>query len=103
MQPPIPLGTILQNRYRLIKILGGWYGADLSGEGRFNEFCALRNNSSSNEDYLLEKSRQLFQRETTILYRIHHQIPQFRATFEQDQRLFLVQDYVEGKTYRIAG
>lgn len=22
MQPPIPLGTILQNRYRIVKILG---------------------------------------------------------------------------------
>jgi serine/threonine-protein kinase len=29
-----------------------------------------------------------------------HKFPQFRANFEQDGRLFLVQDYVEGKTYR---
>jgi len=65
-------------------------------QGRFNEFCALK---EPTETYLLEKSRQLFQREATILYRIHH--PKFLsyATFEQDQRLFLVQDYVEGKTY----
>jgi serine/threonine protein kinase len=27
-------------------------------------------------------------------------VPQFRERFEQDQRLFLVQDYVAGKTYR---
>jgi serine/threonine-protein kinase len=105
MQPPIPLGTILQNRYRLIKILGqgGMARTYLAeDQGRFNEFCALKELIlAQTENYLLEKSRQLFQREATILYRIHHpQIPQFRATFEQDQRLFLVQDYVEGKTYR---
>ncbi|HEY9882345.1 MAG TPA: protein kinase, partial [Thermosynechococcaceae cyanobacterium] len=51
--------------------------------------------------YALDKSKELFQREAQILYQIQHpQIPQFRATFEEDQRLFLVQDYVEGQTYR---
>ncbi|MEG3979055.1 serine/threonine-protein kinase, partial [Microcoleus sp. herbarium8] len=49
----------------------------------------------------LEKSKELFQREAAILYQISHpQIPQFRAIFEENQRLFLVQDYVEGMTYR---
>jgi serine/threonine-protein kinase len=51
--------------------------------------------------YALEKSKELFQREAETLYQIKHpQVPQFRANFEQDGRLFLVQDYVEGKTYR---
>ena len=105
MQPHIPLDTVLQNRYRLIKILGqgGMARTYLAeDQGRFNEFCALKELIlAQTENYLLEKSRELFQREATILYRIHHpQIPQFRATFEQAQRLFLVQDYVEGKTYR---
>ena len=71
-------------------------------QGRFDELCALKELIlAQTEDYFLEKSRQLFQREATILYQIQHpQVPQFRATFEQDLRLFLVQDYVEGKTYR---
>jgi serine/threonine-protein kinase len=104
MQPPIPLGTILQNRYRIVKILGqGGFGRTYLAEdqGRFNELCALKELiPSQTENYVLEKSKELFQREASILYQIQHpQVPQFRATFEQDQRLFLVQDYVEGKTY----
>lgn len=104
MQPPIPLGTVLQNRYRLIKILGqGGFGRTYlaQDQGRFNELCALKELiPAQTENYVLEKSKQLFQREAAILYQIQHpQVPQFRATFEQDQRLFLVQDYVEGKTY----
>jgi serine/threonine-protein kinase len=104
MQPPINIGTVLQNRYRLIKILGqGGMGRTYLAEdqGRFNELCALKElipAQTGNND--LEKSKKLFQREATILYQIQHpQVPQFRATFEQDQRFFLVQDYVEGKTY----
>lgn len=70
-------------------------------QGRFNELCALKELiPSQTENYVLEKSKELFQREASILYQIQHpQVPQFRATFEQDQRLFLIQDYVEGKTY----
>lgn len=104
MQPPIPLGTVLQNRYRLIKILGqGGFGRTYLAEdiGRFNELCALKELIPAETGYALEKSKELFQREAAILYQIQHpQVPQFRATFEQDQRLFLVQDYVAGKTYR---
>jgi serine/threonine-protein kinase len=43
MQPPIPLGAVLQNRYRLTKILGqGGFGRTYLAEdlGRFNELCA---------------------------------------------------------------
>lgn len=105
IQPPIRLGTILQNRYRLIKVLGqGGFGRTYLAEdiGRFNELCALKELIPAQaENYVLEKSKELFQREAAILYQIHHpQVPQFRATFEQDKRLFLVQDYVAGKTYR---
>jgi serine/threonine protein kinase len=105
MQPPIPVGTVLQNRYRILNILGqGGFGRTYLAEdqGRFNERCALKELIPLQEGtYALEKSKELFQREATILYQIQHpQIPQFRATFEQDQRLFLVQDYVEGRTYQ---
>lgn len=104
MQPPIPLQTVLQNRYRIIKILGqGGFGRTYLAEdiGRFNELCALKELiplQSTRETFA--KAKQLFQQEATVLYKIHHpQIPQFRASFEQEGRLFLGQDYVEGKTY----
>lgn len=105
MQPPIPPGTVLQNRYRLLSVLGqGGFGRTYLAEdqGRFNELCALKElTPAQGGPYALDKSKELFQREAQILYQIQHpQVPQFRATFEQDQRLFLVQDYVEGKTYR---
>lgn len=104
MQPPIPTGTILQNRYRLVSILGqGGFGRTYLAEdqGRFNERCALKELIPAQDSaYVLEKSRELFQREAATLYQIQHpQIPQFWATFEQEGRLFLVQEYVEGKTY----
>lgn len=105
MQPPIPLGTVLQNRYRLGQELGqGGFGRTYLAEdlGRFNEKCVIKEFVPvQGEEQFSEKATQLFQREAAILYQIKHpQIPQFRATFEQDQRLFLVQDYVAGKTYR---
>ncbi|WP_293363401.1 serine/threonine-protein kinase, partial [Microcoleus sp. CAWBG52] len=105
MQPPIAIGTLLQNRYRLVSILGqGGFGRTylVEDEGRFKERCALKELiPMQSGPYVLEKSKELFQREAAILYQIAHpQIPQFRAIFEENQRLFLVQDYVEGMTYR---
>ncbi len=106
MQPPIPVGTILQNRYRIINILGqGGFGRTYLAEDqrRFNEPCAIKEliPNATGTTSAWEKAKELFQREAEILYQIQHpQIPQFRERFEQDQRLFLVQDYVAGKTYR---
>lgn len=104
MQLPISIGTILQNRYRIVDVLGqGGFGRTYLAEdqGRFRELCALKEFiPAQTGEYVLQKSQELFQREAEILYQIQHpQIPQFRATFEQDQRLFLVQDYVQGKTF----
>lgn len=105
MQPPISAGTVLQSRYRVLQLLGqGGFGRTYLAEdlGRFNERCALKEFvPQQGSEHFSNKATELFQREATILYQIQHpQIPQFRATFEEDQRLFLVQDYVEGTTYR---
>lgn len=105
MLPPLAAGTTLQNRYRLLGLLGqGGFGRTYLAEdmGRFNERCVLKEYIPLQAGPLaLQKSQELFQREAQILYQIQHpQIPQFRATFEHDQRLFLVQDYAAGKTYR---
>ncbi|MBW4479765.1 MAG: protein kinase [Tolypothrix brevis GSE-NOS-MK-07-07A] len=105
MQPPITVGTVLQNRYRIIQILGqGGFGRTYLAEDqrRFNELCAIKEliPSATGTD-AWEKAQELFAREAAILYQIQHpQIPQFRERFEEDHRLFLVQDYVAGKTYR---
>ncbi|WP_448561229.1 protein kinase domain-containing protein [Trichothermofontia sp.] len=103
-RPPIPPGTILQNRYRLLKMLGqGGFGRTYLAEdqARFQEKCVIKEYTPAQTDaYALQKSRELFQREANVLWQIKHpQIPQFHATFEQGKRLFLVQDFVEGPTY----
>jgi serine/threonine protein kinase len=105
MYPPVPAGTVLQSRYQIVQLLGqGGFGRTYLAEdqGRFRERCAVKEFlPQQGEDHFSAKSTELFQREAAILYQIQHpQIPQFRATFEVDNRLFLVQDYVEGPSYR---
>lgn len=104
MQPAISIGTLLQNHYRVVQLLGqGGFGRTYLAEdqGRFNERCAIKEFVPiQGEDKFSDKATQLFQREASVLYQISHpQIPQFRATFEEEERLFLVQDYVAGPTY----
>ena len=104
MQPPILIGTVLQNRYRIVQILGqGGFGRTYLAEDqrRFNELCAIKELiPTATGTVAWEKAQELFHREAAILYQIENpQVPKFREKFEQDQRLFLVQDYVAGKTY----
>ncbi len=103
MQPPIPLGTLLQQRYRVTKVLGqGGFGRTYLSQdtGCFDEMCVLKEFSPNDRGRdALKKSKELFQREAQVLYQISHpQIPKFRANFEEQKRLFLVQEYAEGKT-----
>jgi serine/threonine-protein kinase len=104
MQPPVSAGTVLQNRYHLLRVLGqGGFGRTYLAEdrGRFDELCAIKEYIPPQTGaYALEKSKELFQREASILYQIQHpQVPQFRAVFEENGRFFLIQDYVDGQTY----
>ena len=103
MQPPIPLGTLLQQRYRVTRVLGqGGFGRTYLSQdtGCFDEMCVLKEFSPNDRGRdALKKSKELFQREAQVLYQINHpQIPKFRANFEEQKRLFLVQEYAEGKT-----
>jgi serine/threonine protein kinase len=103
MQPPIPLGTMLQKRYRVTKILGqGGFGRTYLAQDTacFDEQCVLKEFTPNDRGKdALKKSKELFQREAQVLYQINHpQIPKFRANFEEQRRLFLVQEYAEGQT-----
>ena len=105
MQPPLPFGTELQSRYLIVQLLGqGGFGRTYLAEdqNRYQERCAIKEFvPRQGEEHFSTKATELFQREANILYQIQHpQIPQFRATFEVEQRLFLVQDYVEGPSYK---
>jgi len=105
MRPPLTTHTVLQNRYRIVRVLGqGGFGRTYlaQDQNRFDEYCVLKEFvPARGEPQQIQKAKELFKREATVLYQLRHpQIPQFHAFFEQEQRLFLVQDYVEGKNYR---
>jgi len=100
----IPTGTMIDNRYLIQKVLGqGGLGRTYLAcdTHRFQELCVLKEFAPlGSGQYDLEKSRELFKREAQILHQIAHpQIPKFLACFEGKGRLFLVQEYIKGKTY----
>ncbi len=103
-KPVIPSGTLIDSRYLIQKVLGqGGLGRTYLAfdTRRFNEACVLKEFAPSGSGkHSIQKSRALFKREAEILYHVQHpQIPDFLACFEDDGRLFLVQEYVNGKTY----
>ncbi|MDJ0553692.1 MAG: serine/threonine-protein kinase [Microcoleaceae cyanobacterium MO_207.B10] len=109
MNNPIYPGLILSNRYKIVKQLGhGGFGRTYLAEDnhRFQELCVLKEFAPQvHGSYALQKSQELFEREAGVLYKLRHpQIPGFREMFRFKLNgqgyLFLVQDYVEGKTYR---
>ena len=109
MNNPIYPGLILTDRYKIIKQLGhGGFGRTYLAEDnhRFQELCVLKEFAPQVQgSYALQKSQELFEREAGVLYKLQHpQIPGFREMFryklDGEGYLFLVQDYIKGKTYR---
>ncbi len=97
-------GTSVNNRYEIQKVLGqGSFGRTYlaSDTQRFGDLCVLKEFlPSSRAEYVVNKSRELFAREAKVLYQINYpQIPKFLAWFSDQERLFLVQEYIDGKTY----
>lgn len=103
MPLPLPLGTVLQNRYYLIDLLGqGESGRTYlaKDQERSNALCVLKELKPKGATGSPLSGEQL-REQAFHLYRIRHpQIPQYRTTFEQDGHLFLVRDYIEGTTCR---
>ncbi len=104
--PPATSGgkRLLANRYELQQVLGqGGFGKTYLtfDRHRFNEPCVVKEFLPQGRgDYESQKSRELFEREAKILHQIDRpQIPKFFAFFEENQQLFLVQEYIKGQTY----
>ncbi|KAB8320634.1 serine/threonine protein kinase [Tolypothrix campylonemoides VB511288] len=104
MIPEIEPGTIIHSRYQIQKLLGkGEFGRTYLAfdNQRFDEPCVLKElvPKTSKEENLC-KFRNLFEREAKVLYQIEHpQVPKFLAWFTDNQRMFIIQQYVNGKTY----
>jgi len=104
MSAEINPGTLINNRYLIQKTLGrGGFGRTYLAldNQRFNEPCVLKEFLPDTQSpSVINKSKELFEREAKVLYQIkHQQIPQFLALLTHNQQLFIVQEYINGKTY----
>ncbi|MEH1820516.1 MAG: serine/threonine-protein kinase [Nostoc sp.] len=97
------LTPLLRNRFRVIRLLG---------EGGFSRTYEARDTDKIDEPCVikqffpqvqgtdpLEKATELFKQEAKRLYDLgeHPQIPRLIAYFEQDKRLYLVQELIQGQ------
>ncbi|MEX0268301.1 protein kinase [Leptolyngbyaceae cyanobacterium UHCC 1019] len=95
---------ILRGRYRVMRPIGqGGFGKTYLAmdSDRLNAPCVIKQFSPQVKGTKsLDKAVQLFQQEAERLDELgeHPQIPTLLAYFEHDQRLYLVQQFVEGQT-----
>ena len=93
---------LLKNRYRAIKLIGaGGFGKTFLGvdEDRLQAQCAIKLFFPQSQDSAtVSKATELFNREAAQLLQLgeHPQIPTLYAYFEQEKRLFLVQEFIDG-------
>ncbi|NEP54720.1 MAG: protein kinase, partial [Moorea sp. SIO3C2] len=96
-------GTLLNQRYRIIKILGaGGFGQTyLANDLRFPDSlpCVVKQfKPASTDKSFLEVARRLFDTEAKILERLgqHELIPTFIDSFEENKEFYLVQEFIDG-------
>src|SRR5437870_13840385 len=87
-------GTILQNRYRIVRQLGQ------GGMGAVSEAVDLRLDTTVALKETLfadERLRRQFEREARLLARLHHQaLPRVSDHFTEGDGQFLIMQYVAG-------
>ena len=97
-------GTLLSNRYLIKQELGaGGFARTYLIEdlAKNNQKCVLKEFvPAENNGQLNPKSRNLFEQEAKILAKLNHQqIPTFLDWFEEQNKIFIVQQYIEGDNY----
>ncbi|MDJ0730405.1 MAG: AAA-like domain-containing protein [Crocosphaera sp.] len=97
--------TALASRYEITEHLGkGGFGKTFLAKDRHLPGCPLcvvkQLKPQQRDSQSLTMAKRLFEREAQILYRLgeHKQIPRLLAHFEQNEELYLVEDYIEGQT-----
>ena len=97
-------GILLQNRYLVKKELGaGGMGKIFLAEDKnvSGRLCVVKQNSSDleNSDISQENSKELFFREASLLAQLNYPgIPKVWDYFEEDEMLFLVEEWIDGET-----
>jgi len=109
----VPSGTILRNRYQIIKYLGGggfgdtYLAKDLDLPGKPD--CVVKHLQPKHPRADLSLARRWFDTEAKVLYNLGNQcqqIPTLFAHFEENGEFYLVQEFIDGqdlKTEIIAG
>ncbi|MDZ7959642.1 MAG: serine/threonine-protein kinase [Aulosira sp. DedQUE10] len=111
--PPNPDGThfcshcgvplVVLRHYRPIRVIGsGGFGKTYLAEDveKFNELCVIKQFAPQIQGTgALQKATELFEQEARRLQQLgeHPQIPTLLAYFEQDHRLYLVQQFIDGE------
>lgn len=111
--PPNPDGTefcsncgvplVVLRHYRPIRVIGsGGFGKTYLAEDveKFNELCVIKQFAPQIQGTgALQKATELFEQEARRLQQLgeHPQIPTLLAYFEQEQRLYLVQQFIDGE------
>ncbi|NMG10321.1 serine/threonine-protein kinase [Brasilonema sp. UFV-L1] len=99
-----PLVPLLRNRFRIIQVLSdeGGFGRTYLAEDidKLNERCVIKQLAPRVQGtWALNKAIELFEKEAQRLQELgaHPQIPTLLAYFEQDNYLYLVQQFIDGQ------
>ncbi len=94
---------LLGERYRAIKFIGeGGFGRTYQAvdEHRLNTYCVIKQFLPLQQNIAsIQKATELFKQEALRLNELgkHPQIPDLLAFFEQENRLYLVQEFIDGQ------
>lgn len=98
--------TTLAGHYQVIEPLGmGGFGQTFLAQDIHlpgNPVCVVKQLKPRDSDSTtLATAKRLFEREAEMLYRLgeHDQIPRLLAHFEQDEKFYLVQEYIDGQPF----
>jgi serine/threonine-protein kinase len=99
----LPTGHILHDRFRIIRLLGkGGMGAVYyAHDPVLNRYVAIKQLQPAlpADDHAAEQLRKQFLREAQVLAALHHpNLPRVTDYFIEDDRHYLIMDYIEGQS-----
>ena len=100
----LPIGTILNNQYKIIEILSaGSFGQTYLANDTncFDEKIVIKQfRPQSSDEETIKSAKILFKKEAQALYKLNKVdgIPNLKAFFEEDNQFYLVQEFIDGNT-----